>query len=97
MTEQQFLDEFYEAIDKDVDAALERLSPEELREFVRDFVQMCSKFSSKKLDIDGNPLKAAASVLYLAKLFPPAFRASYTHTDKMMKAEESIRNALEDL
>ena len=97
MDDQQFLDGLFEAVQKDADAALEKFSPEELGQFVRDFVRICSEFSPKHFDVDGDPLKAAASAIYLAKLFPLAFRASYTHTDKMMRAEESIRNALEDL
>lgn len=97
MDEKQFLDGFYEAVDKDVNAALQRLTSEELRDFVREFVMLCSKYSPQNFDIEENPLKAAGSCLFLAKLFPPAFRQSYEHTDKMLKAEESIRNALEGL
>ena len=97
MNDEQFLDGLFEAVDKDVDTALQRLSSEELRDFVGDFVLLCSKHSAQHFDIEGDPLRTAVSAIFLAKLFPLAFRTSYDHTDKMMKAEDSIRKALEDL
>ena len=97
MNDDQFLEEFFEVIQKDVDAALENFSPEELRSFVRDFSQMILKYAGKHEDIDVDPLRSAATAIYLTKLFPEAFLLSYNHTDKMMQAKDSIRKALEDL
>ena len=97
MNDDQFLEEFFEVIQKDVDAALKNFSPEELRSFVRDFSQMILKYIGKHEDIEADPLRSAAEVLYLTKLFPKAFLLSYNHTDKMMQAKDSIRKALEDL
>lgn len=97
MTEEQYLDELYEAVDKDVNSALEKFSSEDLRAFVRDFAALCTTYSKNRVDVEAEPVRAAAYSLFLAKLFPLAFRASYHHTDKMMKAEDSIRKALEDL
>jgi len=91
------LDKLFEAVQKDVDTALETFSAEELGEFVREFVRLCSKLPKSHIDAENNPIKTIAVVLYMCKLFPEAFRISYDHTDKMMQAEESIRSALEDL
>lgn len=97
MNDEQFLDGLFEAVDNDVETTLQRLSSEELRDFVREFVLLCSKYSAQHFDIEGDPVRTAASAIFLAKLFPLAFRASYSHTDKMLRAEDSIRKALEDL
>ena len=97
MSEEQKLDLLYETVDKDVRSALEKFSPEELRAFVRDFVELCSGYSKNVFDVEEDPVRASAYSLFLAKLFPLAFRESFNHTDKMMKAEDSIRKVLEDL
>ena len=91
-----FTDKLIEMVEDDVKAVLEKSSAEELRSFVRAFVLMCAKHSEKTIDMEENPLQAAAAAMYMAKLFPQAFSAAYNHTDKMLKAEQSLRKALED-
>mgnify|MGYP001079740297 CR=1 FL=1 len=91
-----FTNSLYEAVELDVELAVENMSPEECVVFTREFLQLMQDWQPQAIDLKAHPLEGAAHGLYLSMLFGHCFKQAYHFSNRYLIAKESIENALQE-
>ena len=96
MTEQhnahEFITELNDVEEQDVFSSIAKMDAEECKDFVRDFLDLMQKWQPEAINLEEDSMHGAAISLYLARLFPEAFRKAYCHVNEIVQAKHSLED-----
>ena len=84
------------AVEQDVDASLQTMTPEECMTFTRGFLQTMEQWQPEAIDLTNAPLQGAAQGLYLSMMFRHCFKKAYSYSNRLLIAKESLKSAFEN-
>ena len=90
----RFLEELENASRMDAEAYVADMTPEQAVQFTREFLFLMQDWQPHAIDLENKSLEGAAHGMFLALMFPEAFKKAYTFSNNYLLAQSSIKRAL---
>ena len=88
----EFITELNYVVEQDVLTNIASMDVEECKDFVRDFLDLMQKWQPEAINLEQDTMHGAAISLYLARLFPEAFRKAYCHVNEIVQAKHNLED-----